>query len=96
MNILERLQNWYDFQCDDEWEHHHGLTIESQDNPGWVVTIDLKGTPSDAKPFEEIQIERAKNNWIVCRVEKGEFRGAGGVFNLVEILEIFLDWVEMN
>lgn len=55
MTTLRRLQDWYRTQCDGEWEHRHGITIESCDNPGWWVKIQLKGTPLEQKPFRPIE-----------------------------------------
>jgi hypothetical protein len=34
MNILAELQTWYRAQCNGEWEHVWGMTIQSTDNPG--------------------------------------------------------------
>ena len=42
--MLERLQRWYLYRCDGDWEHSFGITIETLDNPGWMVTIDLQDT----------------------------------------------------
>ena len=44
-NVILQLQQWYEAQCNGDWEHHYGISIESQDNPGWRVEIDLKDTP---------------------------------------------------
>ena len=43
MDILQDLAKWYTAQCNGEWEHSCGLKIDTLDNPGWIVTIDLKG-----------------------------------------------------
>ena len=40
-NILIWLQNWYDKQCDGDWEHTYGIQIGTMDNPGWSVKISL-------------------------------------------------------
>ena len=45
MDSIQWLQSWYQEQCDNDWEHQYGIKIDSLDNPGWVVTIDLAGTP---------------------------------------------------
>ena len=45
MNSLQWLQQWYYAHCDDTWEHQHGITIQSLDNPGWLVKVDLAGKP---------------------------------------------------
>lgn len=43
-NLLEWLQDWYLQQCDGEWEHFYGVKIETLDNPGWYIEIDLNDT----------------------------------------------------
>lgn len=96
MSLVEKLENWYSGQCNENWEHHCGISIESLDNPGWLVTIDLKGTQLEEKHFDKIQNERTKTNWIDCQVEERKLKGAGGSFNLVEILEIFLRGQKAN
>jgi hypothetical protein len=44
MNDIEWLEQWYEAQCNGEWEHQHGVKIDSLDNPGWWVRISLAGT----------------------------------------------------
>jgi len=38
------IQRWFADQCDGEWEHSHGITIGTVDNPGWSIEIDLDET----------------------------------------------------
>ena len=90
---LERLQVWYSSMCNDDWEHTYGIHISNIDNPGWAVKVELNGTHLYDVTFNEVDIQRAdENDWIICKVEEGNFQGYGGPHNLVEILEIFLDW----
>ncbi|MBN6041230.1 Imm53 family immunity protein [Amycolatopsis sp. 195334CR] len=28
------LERWFAGQCDDDWEHRYGITLETRDNPG--------------------------------------------------------------
>src|SRR5664280_3839686 len=51
MNELQQLQGWYESQCDGDWEHTYGLRIETLDNPGWSLTVDLEDTDLEAKEF---------------------------------------------
>ncbi len=37
---LRIIDSWFRSRCDDRWEHDHGLTLETTDNPGWLMTID--------------------------------------------------------
>jgi hypothetical protein len=92
MNTLAQLQAWYDEQCDGEWEHARGVTIESLDNPGWRVRIDLKGTPLENRSFDAISRLDLEREWISCEVKDGRFEGAGGPYMLEEILQRFLQW----
>lgn len=46
MNELIWLQNWFAVQCDGVWEHAHGIKIDTLDNPGWTVHVDLEGIQS--------------------------------------------------
>ena len=92
METFQELQRWYQSQCDGEWEHSHGLTIDTLDNPGWSVEIDLAGTPLAKQPFAEVQRLEHETDWIDCRVRDGKFEGYGGPFMLEEVLKIFLAW----
>lgn len=96
MSIIETLQDWYAAFCDSDWEHSYGITIETLDNPGWSVDIDLTDTPLEFYPFEIISIARDEINWIRCMKEDKKFKGRGGARNLKEILEIFIDWASRS
>ena len=94
MDVLTELQRWYEAQCDGDWEHQYGVTIETLDNPGWTVSIDLINTDLETKEFREITNLEPERNWIACRVENGKFEGAGGTQMLEEIIKVFLGWVK--
>jgi hypothetical protein len=75
-----------------QWEHTYGITIETLDNPGWRVQIDLTDTDLEHTPFDEIKdLERAEN-WVHCWVEDGKFHGAAGPFMLSTLLGLFNEW----
>ncbi len=54
MNTPIELQKWYFVQCNEEWEHHNGINIETLDNPGWKVTIDLHQTSLEHAEFKPV------------------------------------------
>ena len=93
MNILAWLQNWYQEYCDGEWEHGYRIRITTLDNPGWGLEVNLEDTKLEFQPFEKVSVERNENDWLYCFIENKRFNGAGGPTNLVEILEIFRNWV---
>ncbi len=90
MDALVQLQEWYEAQCDEEWEHHFGVTIGTLDNPGWIVNIDLKGTALENKTFDTIEHLDSECDWIKCWVEDSKFNGVGGPRKLEDILTTFL------
>ncbi len=100
MSTLQELQDWYHSQCDEDWEHSYGVKIDTLDNPGWSLTIDLDGTCLEAKTFlavsygvEKEAIQRS-DDWVHCYVERKKFIARGGPHKLDEMLQIFLRWKE--
>jgi hypothetical protein len=91
-DVLARLQQWYSHQCNGEWEHSWGISIETLDNPGWLVKINLQGTDLESKTLSKITHQRSERDWMSCWTENSIFQGAGGAGNLTEILETFLSW----
>ena len=95
-DTIARLQQWFERHCDGEWENDSGVIIETTDNPGWWVKINLKGTELLTKPFTEVRRGELSNDpqppWLTCYVKDGVFNGAGDPSKLEAILEIFLSW----
>ena len=54
MDNIKKLQEWYIKQCNGEWDHLYGITIETLDNPGWSVQIDLEHTGLENNHFQLI------------------------------------------
>jgi hypothetical protein len=75
---LQRLQRWFASNCDQEWEHDFGVKIETLDNPGWLVQIDLIGTPLCEANFEPVEVgdhdglkpARQVGCWMACRIHE--------------------------
>ena len=96
-DVLSQLQEWYARQCDGDWEHQHGVKINTLDNPGWRVTIDLAGTDLEARQFEPIERgleDDASRDWHSLSVKEKKFEGAGDPSKLAFILRTFLDWAD--
>jgi hypothetical protein len=94
MHPVEFLQTWFQAQSDGEWEQSHGVTIETLDDPGWLVTIDLDGTPLENRSMPAIERDISKLDWLVCEVDRNRFRGQGDPGKLLSILETFQRWAE--
>lgn len=89
---IEELQRWYASQCDGDWEHEFGIRIETLDNPGWTVEIDLEDTPLDGRAFPRFSDMAPEREWWTCEVSEGKFRASGGPPMLGRMLRAFLDW----
>ena len=89
-----RFQRWYSQRTNGDWEHQHGIKIETLDNPGWRMEVDLVETYLAGRPFVAIEREAADNDWVRCWLEGTQFHAAGGAENLTEMVEIFLEWAE--
>lgn len=92
--MIDELQKWYLSQCDGDWEHECGIEIETLDNPGWLVVIDLRDTIFKNKIFHEVDRQINENDWVQCELNEGKFRGAGGPKNLTDIIKIFIEWTK--
>jgi hypothetical protein len=92
MDELRNLEDWYQSQCNGDWEHQYGVRISNLDNPGWSLDVDLWDTPLADMTFAAREVERSESDWVHCRVEGAVFMGRGGVANLREMLQVFLDW----
>jgi len=93
--MIKELENWYLSNCNEEWEHKFGVIIETLDNPGWKVTIDLKGTKLENENFKAIENTEPETEWTVCKVEDKKFVGYGRPKELNNILKIFIDWAKL-
>lgn len=94
MDILIWLEDWYRKQCDGDWEHLYGIKIDTLDNPGWSVTIDVFGTDKQDSNFETIIFDNSEFGWFQCSVKNNVFSGYGDTTKLEIILKEFKKWIE--
>jgi hypothetical protein len=89
---IARLAAWFEKQCKDDWEHQFGVRIETLDNPGWSLVVDIKATDLELRPFESKSIERSDDDWVQARIDGLAFRAWGGPKNLEEMIDTFTRW----
>jgi len=101
MDSIQWLQRWYAAECDDAWEHQFGINIDTLDNPGWIVRIDLMGTSLQDVEMRTLGDSTSNHygtngdqSWLNCKVEDNQFVGAGGPLQLTRIAQIFREWAE--
>ena len=105
MNVLEKIALWYAQHCDGEWEHSYGISIDTLDNPGWSVKIDLRDTLLEDVPFLPVKYGDSEtwldgrlepSDWVDCYRDENVFYGLASTRNLETVLKIFLDWADEN
>lgn len=100
MSILKEISNWYLNRCNGDWEHSCGISIQTCDNPGWWVKIDLRGTPLADRAFQPLSKHMGPHghptgtDWLHCHIDDFVFHGAGDGSKLEMILQLFLEWAE--
>lgn len=97
------LSEWYLSQCDDDWEHSYGVKIDTLDNPGWSLKIDLTDTSLADKAFERVTCGEPSNDleewrrtgsWWVASLQGRTFEVACGPLDLPAAIGIFRQWAE--
>lgn len=97
------LSQWCLSQCNNDWEHSFGVKIDTIDNPGWSLKIDLTDTQMEGRTFErvvhgepsgDLEEWRRTGSWWVARVEGDAFHVACGPLDLSAAIGVFRRWVE--
>jgi hypothetical protein len=94
--VLDWLQGWNLRQCVGDWADRYGVPLDTLDNSGWSLGIDLAETALADRPFTPIEEHRSESDWIVCRLEgEGDdlkWCAYCGPLNLEEVLGAFQAW----
>jgi hypothetical protein len=89
VDAFERLQRWYLGECNGDWEHSFGITLDTLDNPGWILKVDLTETKWDSLHVPRVIDRRSENDWVQYETEGKQFVSCGGPLNLKEMVEKF-------
>ena len=94
-DLLKCLQDWYVSHCDGGWEHTYGISIDTLDNPGWHLKVELADTDLSDRSFDEIIFDgEDKNDWYRCFLRNRDFVGYCGPTRLNDVIAIFLNWAD--
>jgi Immunity protein 53 len=96
MDNLEWLEAWYQRQCNGEWEHRLGMQLQTLEDPGWHLTINLSGTSAaNARP-QRLSFDTPCGDWIDCSIGGERFEGQGDPRKLEQIIGVFRHWVDIS
>lgn len=96
MEIVQWLQDWYAKQCDGDWEHLFGIKIDTLDNPGWSVDINLEDTELHGLELENEMVENSEEDWYSFEIKENVFKAAGDPQKLIFLLQKFKEIVQAN
>ena len=96
MEILKWVEEWYESQCDGDWEHQYGIEITTVDNPGWMLKVDLNYTILEDFSVEYELHENSENDWFGFSVKNKSFEGVGDPSKLDFLLNLFKEFVLVN
>ena len=89
METINWIEKWFLSQCDGAWEHSYSLKIESSDNPGWAISIDIAETELADLEIPYHLTEYAPNDWYGIKVENQVFEAFGDPMKLEFLLKEF-------
>jgi hypothetical protein len=96
-NSIQLLREWYAEQCNGVWEHSWGIKIDTLDNPGWSLQVDLMETALQDVAMDPIKVDyEAEIDWMFCRVKENVFYAHCGINRLEEMIMIFIDWAQQQ
>jgi hypothetical protein len=95
-SILQWLEDWYSGNCNEDWEHSFGIKIDTLDNPGWIVVIDLEDTKYKGITSEPKSFSNSEDDWYEYKVENKKYTAAGDKHKLRILLESFRDIIVLN
>lgn len=93
-DVLNWLQKWCAGQADGEWEHGYGVRIETVDNPGWWISIDLTDTEYENIYYSAPTVEVSEADWYFYRFEDKKFIASGDLTKLEFLLCKFREAIE--
>ena len=93
---IKWIEEWFASQCNGDWEHGYAIRIETLDNPGWHVRINIAYTEWEGTSVPGELIETSENDWYHFKVESDEFVGYGDPSKLEFLLHQFRLLIEAS
>lgn len=95
------MMNWYVREYNNDWEHSYGVKIDTLDNPGWTIEIDLRETSMEGRPFEakhgevadDLDEWRKLGSWWSADADGVRFKASCGPTDLSAVIGLFREWV---
>lgn len=77
VNNIQWIEDWYKNECNGDWEHTYGISIQTIDNPGWMIQIDLQDTSLENLHIDPEKAEISDFDWYALQIKDKKFTAAG-------------------
>jgi hypothetical protein len=94
-DLIKWIQEWYINQCDGDWEHECGVRINTIDNPGWSIKIDIANINCNYEISWRL-FENSENDWFGYKIVDSYFDAAGDSAKLEFLLQMFKNFIEQG
>lgn len=81
---MQIINLWYLLNCNGDWEHSYGVHLETLDNPGWQLKIDLTDTALEGFSYTRKK-DNEEDDWYHVTVKDSVFFGASSINNLEQL-----------
>jgi hypothetical protein len=93
---LRALQAWFAAHCDGNWEQEYGVTIQTVEEPGWELRVDLVGTSLEGVALARQPTGQGSEDWCEMWCDGYTFYAVGGPHDLHELLGAFVSFAELD
>lgn len=95
MESLKKIMDWYQSNCNGDWEHTYGIRITTVDNPGWFVEIDILETEVEGRIIDQKSIDYDDNDddWYFFKSDGKAFKASGDPTKLEFLIDRFNEFV---
>ncbi|MFI5589994.1 Imm53 family immunity protein [Amycolatopsis sp. NPDC051758] len=87
------LSEWFSSQCDGDWEHEFGVRLETLDNPGWRLLVDIVGTGVEGRVLPRSKVDLGAGRWLWTSADGKSYEGSCDVRSLRELVAAFRGFV---
>lgn len=87
--MINWSQTWFNSHCDSNWEHGSGVKIETINNPGWSVQIDMNGTNILLHKQDWELFELSDVSWVEYKVGNNIYFASGDPLQLELLIRVF-------
>jgi hypothetical protein len=88
------LMKWFNHMYSEDTEHNHAIIMETNQDPGWSISISIEDTWLEEESFEQINEYRNPSDWFQYSINKAHFVSQCSPRNLIKILSKFRNLVE--